>query len=118
MIVQTIYGVAAGVIISFWVLVLDRTLFAWHPTFMTLGFLGFMTLGVVRSITFRPVDGRPRVKAIQVHALLQVGAVACITLGLAAIIQNKVCARLKIKDKYIKSVFCFVFQPLVIHIIE
>lgn len=92
MIVQAIYGVAAGVIITFWVLVLDSTLFAWHPTFMTLGFLGFMTLGIVRSITFRPLDGRPRVKAIQVHALLQIGAVACISLGLAAIIQNKVWA--------------------------
>lgn len=91
MIIPTIYGIAAGILITFWACVLDmRVLFSWHPTFMLLGFLGFMTLGVVRSITFRKLDGSPRVKAIQIHAFLQVGAVLCITLGLAAIVANKV----------------------------
>lgn len=94
MIVPTIYAIAAGVIISFWMCVLDSSLFAWHPTFMTLGFLGFMTLGVVRSITFRKLDGSPRVKAIQIHALFQASAVLCITLGLAAVVTNKVDQRL------------------------
>lgn len=91
MIIPIIYGIALGVIITFWSFVLDwSVLFSWHPTFMTLGFLGFMTMGVVRSITFRKLDGSPRVKAIQIHALLQAGAVLCTTLGLVAIVANKV----------------------------
>ncbi|KAL3148526.1 hypothetical protein ABBQ38_013964 [Trebouxia sp. C0009 RCD-2024] len=57
---------------------------------MSLGFLSFMTMGVVRSVTFRPLEGKTRTKAIQVHAVLQVLALSCALAGLAAIVQNKV----------------------------
>lgn len=57
---------------------------------MSLGFLSFMTMGVVRSVTFRPLEGKARTKAIQIHAILQVLALTCMFAGLAAIILNKV----------------------------
>ena len=57
---------------------------------MSVGFLSIMSLGVVRSITFRTLEGKARVKAIQIHALLQTCALSCMFVGLAAIVQNKV----------------------------
>lgn len=90
MLVQAIYGLSACVLLSLCLYVLDGSLFSWHPFFMSLGFLSFMTMGVVRSVTFRPLEGKTRTKAIQVHAVLQVLALSCALAGLAAIVQNKV----------------------------
>lgn len=91
MLVQAIYSLSACIVLSLCVYVLhDVSLFAWHPFFMSLGFLSFMTMGVVRSVTFRPLEGKTRTKAIQVHALLQALALSCAFAGLAAIVQNKV----------------------------
>ena len=90
MLVHVIYVLSAVVTCSLCAFVLDGTLFAWHPTFMSVGFIGFMTLGVVRSVTFRRLDGKARVKAIQIHAFLQALAISFMFGGLGCIFQNKV----------------------------
>ena len=68
----------------------DTTLFAWHPIFMTAGFLAFMVEGVLTALDFRAREGTPRVRAIQKHATLQMAASACILLGFTVIVANKV----------------------------
>ena len=68
----------------------NTTLFAWHPIFMTAGFLAFMVEGVLTALEFRTQEGTPRVRAIQKHATLQIAASACILLGFTAIVANKV----------------------------
>ena len=68
----------------------NTTLFAWHPIFMTAGFLAFMVEGVLTALDFRAREGTPRVRAIQKHATLQMAASACILLGFTAIVANKV----------------------------
>lgn len=90
MLVPFIYSLSAAVTFTLCAFVFDGSLFAWHPTFMSVGFLGFMTLGVVRSITFRTLDGKARTKAIQIHAFLQGVASSCMFGGLGCIVQNKV----------------------------
>ena len=90
MLVQLIYCLSASVTFTLCAYVFDGSLFAWHPTFMLVGFVGVMTLGVVRSITFRKLDGKARVKAIQIHAFLQTFALSCMSGGLGCIVQNKV----------------------------
>lgn len=91
MLVQAIYGLSACTTLSLCVYVLhDVSLFAWHPFFMSCGFLCFMTMGVVRSVTFRPLEGTARTKAIEIHAFLQILALSCTFAGLAAITANKV----------------------------
>ena len=95
MLVEAIYGLSACIVLSLCIFVLDGSLFSWHPFFMSLGFLSFMTMGVVRSVTFRLLDGKARTKAIQVHAVLQILALSCALAGLAAIVQNKVSWKLR-----------------------
>ncbi|KAI3436714.1 hypothetical protein D9Q98_006129 [Chlorella vulgaris] len=65
------------------------TLFAWHPLMFSLGFLGFMTEGIMAAVRFRPNEGVARVAAITNHALIQLAATACISLGFYAIYHNK-----------------------------
>eukprot|EP00192_Tetraselmis_astigmatica_P021778 CAMPEP_0117658842 /NCGR_PEP_ID=MMETSP0804-20121206/6087_1 /TAXON_ID=1074897 /ORGANISM="Tetraselmis astigmatica, Strain CCMP880" /LENGTH=268 /DNA_ID=CAMNT_0005465405 /DNA_START=81 /DNA_END=888 /DNA_ORIENTATION=+ len=48
-------------------------LFAWHPTFMAVGFLGLMTDGIVRAVMLRPLEKAERVAALQAHAYVQAG---------------------------------------------
>ena len=64
--------------------------FAWHPLLLTLGFLGFMTEGIMVAVSFRPKEGMTRVNAITNHALIQAVATACLSLGFYAIYHNKV----------------------------
>ena len=90
MLVQVVYSLSAVVTFSLCAFVLDGSLFAWHPTFMSVGFLGLMMLGIVRSITFRKLDGKARVKAIQIHGFIQALASSCMFAGLGCIVQNKV----------------------------
>lgn len=90
MLVPIIYVLSATVTFAFCAFAFDGSLFAWHPTFMSVGILGFMTLGVVRSVTFKTLDGKARVKAIQVHGFLQAVAISCMFGGLGCIVQNKV----------------------------
>lgn len=68
----------------------NGTLFCWHPMLMTVGFLGLMAEGVLLAIDFRPLDGPRRVRAIQVHALVQLTSAASIAGAFWAIWQNKV----------------------------
>jgi hypothetical protein len=68
----------------------DNTLFAWHPVFMSIGYILFMAEGVISSIMFRHLDGPERMKAIWSHALLQLRAVFCIAIGFGVIYRNKV----------------------------
>eukprot|EP00887_Chlorella_sp_A99_P002879 scaffold6.g2879.t1 len=64
-------------------------LFAWHPLFMGVGFLGFMTEGILTAVRFRPNEGMARVVAIQNHGLIQAGASVSVGLGFYAIYRNK-----------------------------
>lgn len=71
----------------------NTTLFALHPMFISLGFLGFMSEGVLLAHSFRLLDGPDRVKAIWQHALMQVAACISISIGFGAIFFNKVLLR-------------------------
>lgn len=64
-------------------------LFAWHPLMFTLGFVGFMTEGIMTAVRFRPNEGTTRVAAITNHALIQCASTACCCLGFYAIFHNK-----------------------------
>ena len=99
MLVAIIYGLSASIVLTFCIYVLDGSLFAWHPVLMSVGFLSLTSLGVVRSITFRTLEGKARVKAIQIHAFLQICALSCMFAGLATIVQNKVSYRLQYRSK-------------------
>mmetsp|Transcript_30061 Transcript_30061/g.66602 ORF Transcript_30061/g.66602 Transcript_30061/m.66602 type:complete len:240 (+) Transcript_30061:50-769(+) len=68
----------------------DTKLFGWHPVFMSLGYILFMTEGLISSVMFRQLDGPERVRAIQSHALLQLRAILCIIVGFAVIYWNKI----------------------------
>lgn len=68
----------------------SSSLFGWHPLFMSLGFLLFMSEGLISAVMFRHIDGPDRVRAIQSHALLQLRAVICIAIGFGVIYRNKV----------------------------
>lgn len=57
---------------------------------MSIGYLLFMTEGLISAIMFRQLDGPERVRAIQSHALLQLRAVLCIAAGFLVIYRNKV----------------------------
>ena len=68
----------------------QANLFSWHPVFITLGFVGLMSEGILLGAAFRALDGRERVAAIIRHALMQVGACIAIAIGFWAIYWNKV----------------------------
>lgn len=83
--------------------IFNTTLFALHPIFISLGFLGFMSEGVLLAHSFRLLDGPDRVKAIWQHAIMQVAACISIATGFGAIYLNKVllrpeCAVIATKD--------------------
>jgi Eukaryotic cytochrome b561 len=64
-------------------------LFSYHPVFMSLGYLGFMTEGISLAIGFRRTDGPARVSAIWRHAAVQLAAALSIAIGFWAIYRNK-----------------------------
>lgn len=68
----------------------DSSLFSWHPLFMSLGFILFMTEGVMSAVTLRGIPpGHQRVLAIQSHALMQLRSLVCVIIGFAVIYRNK-----------------------------
>ncbi|KAG1681103.1 hypothetical protein FOA52_015544 [Chlamydomonas sp. UWO 241] len=71
-------------------LLFDSSLFSWHPLFMSIGYVLFMTEGLLAAIMFRHLDGPERVAAIQSHAIMQIRALVCIVIGFVVIYQNKV----------------------------
>ncbi len=58
----------------------------------SIGYIVFMTEGLIAAIHFRQLDGLERVKAIWSHALLQLRAVICVLIGFGVIYRNKVIA--------------------------
>eukprot|EP01024_Parvocaulis_polyphysoides_P059797 TRINITY_DN6483_c0_g1_i1.p1 TRINITY_DN6483_c0_g1~~TRINITY_DN6483_c0_g1_i1.p1 ORF type:complete len:219 (+),score=22.40 TRINITY_DN6483_c0_g1_i1:401-1057(+) len=75
--------------VSLIVSVANKTLFSWHPIFMTLGYVLFMTEGVISGIKFRRLDGKERVAAIYTHMMWQISAVASILIAFGVIYYNK-----------------------------
>ena len=57
---------------------------------MAVGFLGFMTEGILTSITFRHLEGNERVSKIWQHLSWQIVSLICIIAGFLTIFQNKV----------------------------
>jgi cytochrome b-561 domain-containing protein 2 len=66
-----------------------RTLFAWHPIFMSIGYLGFMCEGIAVALRARDVDGNARVSRLMSHMWVQLSSIFCASLGFAAIYVNK-----------------------------
>lgn len=83
-------GSAVTLVVSIAADLFSTTLFALHPIFISAGFLGFMSEGVLLAHSFRLVDGPDRVKAIWRHALTQLAACVSIAVGFGAIYLNKV----------------------------
>ncbi|CAK0780506.1 hypothetical protein CVIRNUC_005075 [Coccomyxa viridis] len=88
--VTSIHILVIGCAVSIPVAIFNGTLFSWHPTLMSMAFLGFMAEGVLTSISFRALDGQDRVKAIQRHLVWQLAAFVCLVGGFYAIYRNKV----------------------------
>lgn len=85
-----LHGVLVVVSLSIAFSLFDSTLFAWHPLFMSIGYLLFMAEGLISAVRFRHLDGPERVRAIQSHALWQLRAVLCVFIGFVIIYRNKV----------------------------
>eukprot|EP01023_Acetabularia_acetabulum_P036230 TRINITY_DN3425_c0_g1_i2.p1 TRINITY_DN3425_c0_g1~~TRINITY_DN3425_c0_g1_i2.p1 ORF type:complete len:300 (-),score=38.26 TRINITY_DN3425_c0_g1_i2:403-1302(-) len=75
--------------VSLIVSVSNKSLFSYHPTFMTLGYVVFMAEGVIAGIKFRRLDGKDRAKAITTHAMWQLSAVSSILIAFTLIYYNK-----------------------------
>lgn len=87
---QLVHVLCLFLVASITVCALDKTLFVWHPIFMSLGFLGLMAEGILLSISFRPTDGAKRTGKIQQHMYWQSAATLSVLAGLTVIVANKV----------------------------
>jgi hypothetical protein len=67
-----------------------RELFAWHPIFMTLGYIGFMCEGIIVSFKSRAIEGVTRAGVLTNHMWLQLTSAIMVGIGFAAIYVNKV----------------------------
>ncbi|PNW82466.1 hypothetical protein CHLRE_06g280100v5 [Chlamydomonas reinhardtii] len=85
-----LHASVALVALSIAFVLFDNSLFAWHPAFMSIGYIVFMTEGLIAAIHFRHIDGPDRVKAIWSHALLQIRALVCVLIGFGVIYRNKI----------------------------
>ena len=68
----------------------NGSLFSWHPFTLSLGYIYFMTEGLLVAWQMRQIDGIERVQAIELHATHQLRALLLILIGAGAIIYNKV----------------------------
>ncbi|KAK9861801.1 hypothetical protein WJX84_007059 [Apatococcus fuscideae] len=84
------HGLAVALPTCVAVVLFNGTLFSWHPTLMSLGYLSFMVEGVLTAIKFRPREGSSRVRAIFAHIFWQILAIICVAGGFLAIYENKV----------------------------
>jgi hypothetical protein len=82
--------VSLGMVLAMLPAIYKGDLFAWHPVFMTVGFLGFMCEGILAAYRFRGTEGAARVAAIENHLWIQVASTVCIALGFYSIYRNKV----------------------------
>ena len=87
---RTVHAAVAVTVLSLVVMQFDGTLFSYHPTAMSIGFLALMTEGVLSALRFRRLEGQQRVAAIQTHLYIQAVATVAVTLGFVAIARNKV----------------------------
>lgn len=71
-------------------LLFDGTLFSYHPTLMSIGFLALMSEGVLTALKFRQLEGQQRVAAIQRHFYIQLVAALAVSAAFYAIYRNKV----------------------------
>jgi len=85
-----LHGSVVIVALSLACCLFDGSLFAWHPALMSVGYIIFMSEGVLSAVMFRTLDGPERVSAIWSHALLQARAMVCIVAGFVVIYRNKV----------------------------
>ena len=85
-----VHGTVAVTVVTLCASLFDSTLFSYHPTLMSVGFLGAMSEGVLTALKFRQLEGQQRVAAIQRHLYIQLAAAAAITAGFYAIYRNKV----------------------------
>mmetsp|Transcript_10876 Transcript_10876/g.19810 ORF Transcript_10876/g.19810 Transcript_10876/m.19810 type:complete len:234 (+) Transcript_10876:139-840(+) len=76
--------------LSMCLLMFKNSLFSWHPICMSIGYILFMTEGVLGALLFRQLEGLERVKAIQAHAYMQLRAIVFIFAGATVIIYNKI----------------------------
>jgi hypothetical protein len=86
----TVHLLACALCLSTAMDLYNGSLFCWHPVLATLGFVGFMSEGMLIAVNFRHFEGPRRVLAIQIHACVQLAALASIAVGFWAIWQNKV----------------------------
>lgn len=68
----------------------NTTLFALHPIFISVGFLGFMSEGILQAHSFRSLEGSERLRTVWRHATVQIFACISIAIGFGAIYFNKV----------------------------
>ena len=56
--------------------------FGWHPAFMSIGFAGLMTEGLLAYLAV-PARSHPQTRSVQrsLHVGLQCGALACMVAG-------------------------------------
>ena len=80
----------------------DWSLFSWHPLCMTLGYAVLMAEAVRIAVDFRSKEGQERVKRITRHMMVNLGALALITVGFASIYKNK--ASVRLDDRIIEYV--------------
>jgi cytochrome b-561 domain containing protein 2 len=85
-----VHGTVAVTVATLCASLFDSTLFSYHPTFMSIGFLAAMSEGVLTALKFRQLEGQQRVAAIQRHLYIQLAAALAITAGFYAIYRNKV----------------------------
>jgi cytochrome b-561 domain containing protein 2 len=85
-----VHGTVAVTVVTLCASLFDSTLFSYHPTLMSVGFLGAMSEGVLTALKFRQLEGQQRMAAIQRHLYIQLAAAAAITAGFYAIYRNKV----------------------------
>lgn len=83
------HGTIFATVFTLVIALFNGTLFAWHPTLMTIGFLGAMAEGAITALKFRALEGPPRAAAIMQHFWIQLLAVTAVSGGFWAIYQNK-----------------------------
>lgn len=91
MLAHAVRGLAVVLALTITAALWDGSRFGWHPTLMTIGFVGAMSEGVLAALQLRSIDPGPeRLRGLQRHACIQAAALACAAGGFYAIYSNKV----------------------------
>lgn len=85
-----VHATVAATVASICAALFNGTLFAYHPTLMSLGYLAAMSEGVLTAVKFRRLEGSQRGTAIQRHFYIQLVAVLAAAAAFTAIYRNKV----------------------------